>query len=104
MNLKNRVMRFVAICKNIFSLQLFFGWSFGFSFPIWFVELGKTLLQHFKSFKMEKTISCNITHTHTHTHTHTRISIHKVNASNGCLEWEPKIIMIGIITKSMIGW
>ncbi len=41
--------------KNIFSLVLFFGCSFGFAFQRWFVKLEKALLlQHFKSLKMEK--------------------------------------------------
>ncbi len=30
--------------KNLFSLLLCFGWSFGFAFPRWFVELEKVLL------------------------------------------------------------
>ncbi len=42
------------IWKNAFSLLLFFGYSFGFVFQRWFVELEKALLKHFKSLKMEK--------------------------------------------------
>jgi hypothetical protein len=43
-----------AIRKNVFSLLLFFGWSFGFPFQRGFVELEKAILKHFKSLKMEK--------------------------------------------------
>ncbi len=43
-----------VIQKNIFSLLLVFGCSFGFAFPRWFVELENALLWHFKSLKMEK--------------------------------------------------
>jgi len=46
-----------AIWKNLFSLLLFFGWSFGFAFPRCFVELEKALLWHFKSLKMEKNLA-----------------------------------------------
>jgi len=30
--------------KNIYFLLLFFGWSFGFAFQRWFVQLEKVLL------------------------------------------------------------
>ncbi len=40
--------------KNVFSLLLFLGWSFGFAFQRWFVELEKAPIKHFKSLKMEK--------------------------------------------------
>jgi hypothetical protein len=50
-NEKNLILQFE---KNIFSLLLFFGCSFGFAFQRWFVELEKVLLEHFKSLKMEK--------------------------------------------------
>jgi len=53
-NEKKKKKKSFEIWKNIFSLQLFFGLSFGFAFPRWFVELEKALLQHFKSLKMEK--------------------------------------------------
>jgi hypothetical protein len=49
-----------AICKNVFPLQLFFGQTLGFAFQIWFIQLEKVLLYHFKSFKIEKTTGCNI--------------------------------------------
>ncbi len=40
---KKKKMHFI-IWKNVFSLLLFFGCSFGFAFQRWFVELGKGLL------------------------------------------------------------
>jgi len=43
-----------AIRKNIIYFLLLFTYSFGFSFKKWFIKLEKVLLQHFKSFKMEK--------------------------------------------------
>jgi hypothetical protein len=51
---KNEEKTHFAIRKNVFSLLLFFGHSFGFAFPRWFVKLEKVFLQNFKSFKMEK--------------------------------------------------
>jgi hypothetical protein len=51
---KNEKKMCFAIRKNAFSLLLIFGWSFGFAFQRWFVELEKAFLQHFKSLKIEK--------------------------------------------------
>jgi hypothetical protein len=40
--------------KKCICFTAIFGFSFGFAFQRWFVELEKALLEHFKSLKMEK--------------------------------------------------
>jgi hypothetical protein len=57
---KNEKETHFVIWENIFSLLLFFGWSFDFAFQRWFVELERcsyNILNHSKWRRIEKDIS-----------------------------------------------